>query len=129
MAGGTPISGDSRNVGDITQTFRIEPATVKVGQTVRLSINLQNNSGRDETLRFSSGKRYDFYVTKDGREVWRWSQGRAFIQALTTEVIPGAVGKRYTETWQPQSPGTYTAHAVVEAARFGTPLSGTVTVQ
>ena len=126
--GGTPISGDSRNVGDVTLTLRIEPARVKVGDPVRLTLRLFNNSGRERSLTYPSGQRYDFWVSKGDRKVWRWSEGKAFTQAIVTEALPGQTGKPYTEVWRPDVPGAYRAHAVLTADGYRDPLTGPVTV-
>jgi hypothetical protein len=129
MLGACVSAGDSRNVGAITLTFRIEPSRVKLGQPVRFSLNFHNNSGRAQTIRYRSGQRYDFYVTLSGKEIWRWSEGRAFTQALSSDVIPGSTGRRYDEMWEPASRGTYRAYAVPGAEGFGGALSGSFEVR
>lgn len=49
------------------------------------------NTGEDPIkLQFSSGMQFDFVVTRDHSEVWRWSSGKAAIMMLTEKVIaPG----------------------------------------
>lgn len=126
---GTPISGDSRNLGGLTVTFRIEPAKLKVGQRARFTLAVQNNSGREEKLDFATGQRYDFRVERGGREVWRWSADRAFAQVLGTETIEGQSAKRFSESWSAEGPGTYTAFAKLTTASFGKELSGEVEVE
>ncbi|OUN00909.1 MAG: hypothetical protein BAA04_07960 [Firmicutes bacterium ZCTH02-B6] len=37
----------------------------------------------DAALTFRSGQAFDFVAVQDGREVWRWSAGRVFHQAVT----------------------------------------------
>jgi hypothetical protein len=126
---GAPIAGDSRNVGAVTVSLRAEPARVKVGQTVRLTLSLQNNSGREQTLRYPSGQRYDFSAAKGRHKVWQWSDTRDFVQAETSETLPGQTGSRYSESWTPDEPGTYTVTALSKAQGFEDPLSGRVIVQ
>jgi hypothetical protein len=123
------MSGDSRNVGGVTMTFKAEPARVKAGQVVRLALGLLNNSGREADLRYPSGQHYDFWVTRGGREVWRWSSGRAFTMAIVPEKLEGQTGKQFTESWQTDRTGTFKAYGELKAEGFEGPLSGTVVVE
>jgi len=43
-----------------------------------------NTGNNTERIDLRSGQRYDFIVSRDGREVWRWSADKMFTQALTT---------------------------------------------
>lgn len=129
VSGGAPISGQARNVGAVTMTLRIEPKRLKAGQTVRLHLNLVNNSGRPTTLKFASGQRYDFWVTRSGREVWRWSADRAFIQAEQIDELAGQSSQQYAESWQADEPGRYIAHAKLLAEGYAGDLEGEVIVQ
>jgi hypothetical protein len=126
--GGTPMSGDSRTLGDLTVTFRVEPAKLRAGSSVRFTLDVQNASGRESVLKFGSAQEYDFVVTSGGHEVWRWSSGRAFAQVQTEERIAGSSGKQFTETWRPDRPGSFTAAGLLAVGGFGTPLQGTLEV-
>lgn len=128
-AGRDEITGDARPVGPVTVTFKADPATVREGQSVRLSFKLVNNSGQAETLTFPSGQKYDFWATLDGREVWRWSEGKAFTQAIVHEEIAGQGGVTYTETWTPEEAGTYEVHGALAAQDFTGDYSGEVIVE
>lgn len=48
---------------------------------------------------FNSGQMYDFVVTQDGREVWRWSNGRAFHQAFVQETFAFGELQVFTAIW------------------------------
>lgn len=128
-SGSTPISGDFRNVRGLTMTLRIEPSVVERGQGVTMGINVQNNTGREETLRFPSGQRYDFWITEDDREVWRWSEGMLFTQAVETLEIPGGSGESFGETWRADESGELTVHAELMAEGFTGELTGEVEVR
>jgi hypothetical protein len=128
-ASGAPISGDSRTSGVLGLTFRVEPSRVEVGQSVRLALGVRNDSGRDQKLTFASAQRYDFAARLGSREVWRWSEGRMFAQAIQTEVIPGQSARRYMQTWQPADPGTYVVIAVYKADGYSDELRGVVSVR
>lgn len=127
-AGTQSITGERRNVGGVTVTFRVEPARVQVGQAVRLTVRLVNNTGNRQRLTFPSAKLYDFWVTLDGEEVWRWSDERVFAQQVTHETIDGQSGTSFDESWTPESRGTFVAHAELEAEGYGGDLTGEVRV-
>ena len=50
-------------------------------------INLFNFTGEEQVLNFSSGQKYDLFLLKDGKEVWRWSEGKMFTMALVEKKI------------------------------------------
>lgn len=125
---GGRVSGDIRNVSGVTVTFKADPATLQEGQTVQLTLKLVNNSGTPAELKFSSGQKYDFWITTDGDDVWRWSEGKAFTQAFVEESIPGQSGVTYTESWTPDAPGTYTVHGELKAEGYAGPFEGRVRV-
>lgn len=127
-AGSSEVSGDRRVVGGIGVTFSVRPAQVEVGQAVRLTLRLTNNTGRSETLTSPTSQKYDFWITIDDREVWRWSEDKVFTQALTDEEIAPHASVAYAEPWTGSAPGTYIAHGVVLAEGFGRELRGELKV-
>lgn len=88
---------------------------VAVGRTktVRFQLHVTNRADRNLELMFPSGQTHEFAVTDEtGHEVWRWSEGRMFTQALQSKLLAGAETATYTETWQP---GTRTGRFTVVA--------------
>jgi hypothetical protein len=73
---------------------------VRQGEPVTLRLVLHNRSGAPQRLRFPSARSYDIRIAESsGREIWRWSQGRMFAQALT-EVMGEAGGSHeYRVSW------------------------------
>ena len=65
--------------------------TVSAGETIHLHLSFVNAGDQQTRLPFSSGRTHDAVVLgNDGREVWRWSDGRMFTQALTEiSLAPG----------------------------------------
>lgn len=123
------ISGDLRNVGSVTMTFKVTPARVKVGQNVRFSFRLVNNAGREEKLTFPSGQRYDFWATAGAREAWRWSDDRVFVQAVTRSTIAPQSSVSFAESWSPDRVGTYVVHGEFKAEGYERELTGRLKVE
>lgn len=65
-------------------------------------------------LTFRDAGRADFAVeTPDGREVWCWSDGRMFAQALQTARLEPGETATFEERWPDPEPGDYTATATL----------------
>lgn len=72
-------------------------------------------AGEPITLYYRTTQRFDIVVTdSDGREIWRWSGGRAFSQVLEQVELKPGEPMAFTETWdqrdsegQPSPPGNY----------------------
>ena len=85
---------------------------VKLGEDVKFSFHVTNSSNKRVELRFPSGKTHDVAVLDgQGREVWRWSQGRMFTQAMQNKVLAASDTITFTETWRPEHAGSYTVVA------------------
>ncbi|MBU0501363.1 MAG: hypothetical protein KJ558_00985 [Gammaproteobacteria bacterium] len=54
---------------------------------------------------------YDFFVEFDGKCIWQWSEGRAFMDVLTPVAIPGGSPHPFTEIWIIE-PGTLPAEGL-----------------
>lgn len=126
---GPDVSGDLRNVGSVTVTFRISPARAKVGQAVRFSLRLLNNSGRKEELTYATGQRYDFWATSGSRVAWRWSDDEVFTQAITKESISPQTALIFSESWTPVRAGEYIGHGRVGAKGYERELTGKLEVR
>jgi hypothetical protein len=80
--------------------------------SVELLLQVTNTTGAPVPLTFPSGQSYDF-VVYDGtaREVWRWSAGQMFTQAVREESLAPGETRTYREVWVPE-PGTAGAFEV-----------------
>ena len=87
-------SGRGDPTMEVATSLQVEVAS----STVRLRLYVTNATGEPLAYTFPSGQRYDFWVeTASGREVWRWSDGRSFTQAVVRDTLaPG-------DTWQPEA--------------------------
>ena len=69
----------------------VDPRRSVPQMTARLT--LRNTHPEPLPLTFPSGQSYDLVLkTEDGKEVYRWSEGKAFTQALRRETL--ALGER-----------------------------------
>lgn len=84
--------------------------------TVALEFRVTNAGDRPVELEFRSGQPAEFVVTSDGEEVWRWSNGRMFTQALWSETVAPGDSVTYDGRWDDPAPGEYEAIATLEAA-------------
>lgn len=82
---------------------RTDKSRYSVGEPVKISITLMNK-GRDAIeLTFTSAQRYDFIIMGKGKEVWRWSSGKAFAMVLESLHLTAGEKQTYTETWKPKN--------------------------
>lgn len=87
---------------------------VAVDHSVTFSFTVTNSGSDSRELWFRSGLAADFAVYRDGAEVWRWSDGRMFTQALEAETLMPGESVTYTGTWEAPPSGRYTAVATLE---------------
>lgn len=79
---------------------------------VRFELTVENAGDDAERLSFRSGQRAEFVVTPaddDETELWRWSRGRMFTQALAEEEIGPGERHSYEGEWDDPDPGEYVA--------------------
>jgi hypothetical protein len=94
---------------------------VKVGEDVKFSFHVTNSSNKRVELRFPSGQTHDVVVLDpQGREVWRWSNGRMFTQSMQNKVLGASDTLTFTETWRPEQAGAYTAVASLLSENYPT---------
>lgn len=69
----------------------------------RIQLRLESRSSEPLRLRFPDGQRYEFLIRDTrGNVVWRWSEGRYFIQAAAEELI---VNRTWAEDIDVRVPG------------------------
>jgi hypothetical protein len=90
---------------------------VQLRDGVEFDLSLLNDSGKRVELDFTSGKTHDFVVLDArGREVWRWSEGRMFTQAMRNRLLDVRDTAHWSERWDAAAPGAYTVVAMLTAA-------------
>jgi hypothetical protein len=72
-----------------------------------IRLTLRNPTEHEVALAFSSGRTHDaIVVAADGRELWRWSDGRMFTQALSeVQLAPNSVSSFQLECDPTKLPG------------------------
>ena len=86
---------------------------------VRFAIEVSNDSRKRVELNFPDGRTHDFVVfDARGKEVWRWSQGRLFTQAMQNRLLDAHDAIVYAERWTPVAPGRYTLVAQLNSENY-----------
>jgi len=95
----------------LAATLSAEPA----GDALNLALRVENGGESPVELRFRSGQRADFAAEQDGEEVWRWSRGRMFTQALGTETFRPGETRTFEAAWRDPPAGEYTVRGWLTA--------------
>ena len=90
---------------------------ISVGPTVRVSLRVTNVADHAVEIDFPSGKTHDIVILDSTRhEVWRWSEGRMFTQAVRNTLLGANETVTYEESWNPRGlTGEFTAVARLES--------------
>ncbi|WP_191562339.1 BsuPI-related putative proteinase inhibitor [Metabacillus idriensis] len=99
---------DSEEVSGNVETKEVQ-FTVDVkesGENVQFEMTLKNNTEEEKNFEFRSGQKYDIIVLdKNGAEVYKYSKGRMFTQAIQyLNLLPGK-SQTWQETWDLKSNG------------------------
>ena len=83
---------------------------------VRFAIAVRNGTRKSVEIDFPDGRTHDFVVMDStGREVWRWSEGRLFTQAMQNRFLSSNDSVVYDEAWKAATPGNYTLVALLNS--------------
>ena len=114
---------------DTTRQGVVAALDVRVGSTVEFALGVTNAADHRVELRFPSGQTHDLAVLDAaGREVWRWSEGRMFTQAVQTKLLGADEQASWGESWRPTGSGTYTVVATLTSDNFPVELRQGFTV-
>ena len=92
---------------------------VSVGDEVRFDFAVINASKRKIEVNFADGRLHDIVVLDpNGREVWRWSEGKMFTQSIQNRVLRTSDALRFEEAWKDPAPGSYVAVATLSSENF-----------
>ena len=74
---------ENSKFGVLLTTDRV---TYTTGQPITMEFCVFNHTRKELILHFRNAKRFDFTIeNKEGKEVWRWSEGKMFAQMLGKE--------------------------------------------
>jgi hypothetical protein len=105
-----PPSAADTIIGGLATSF----VPARIGDDATFELTMENTGTSMLELRFPSGFTHDFVVyDASEREVWRWSEGRLFTQALQTKQLKRGDVMRWAATWEDAPPGRYTVVATV----------------
>lgn len=89
---------------------------VTVGDGVTFDLSVVNAGSTPIELTFRDACRADFAVYETDREVWRYSDGRVFVQSLTEANLQPGEAATFGEAWPKPEPGDYTAEATLRVS-------------
>ncbi len=96
----TPTTG---NVSDIeNEAVQVKPIVQlnQEGDHLKFHISLVNQGKEDVELTFPSGQRFEIFVNdSNGREVYRYSINRSFIQVIEEVILKAGEELSWEEEW------------------------------
>lgn len=103
----------SMTVPALAVDLSVQPLYLSDGTVYVLTLGTMSTLD-DQVVTFNSGQVYDFIVTQDGRELWRWSRGRAFHQAFVERTFKAGELETFTEIWDGRDSDGETVSGTVE---------------
>lgn len=84
----------------INKGLRLTVDALENSNSVQFVIKLFNNTDSGKNIEFRSSQKYEIYVmNSQGKEVYRYSRGRMFTQAIETMHLPSGESRTWKETW------------------------------
>ncbi|MCH7659256.1 MAG: hypothetical protein IH933_01280 [Euryarchaeota archaeon] len=96
--------------------------------TLRFRFTVTNTGDDPIELRFRDGQSVDFVVLENGRERWRWSDGRLFTQAIRSERLGPNESSTHEGMWSGPESGRYTVCATLCAKNHDCSVERTVSL-
>ena len=119
----TRATGSANATGTASPSPSPSPLTpsfdVAVEDGVRFAFHVVNDGSKKLEVNFNDGRTHEIVVLDSvGKEVWRWSNGRLFTQAMQNKVLRTSDSLRYKGSWTEAKPGTYVAVATLASENF-----------
>jgi len=93
----------------------LETAGGDAGDAVLFVFTVANAGDETVELEFMDACTAEFVLVADGEEVWRFTDGRAFAQVLSSDTLAPGESVTYEAEWTDPQPGVYTAIAELRA--------------
>lgn len=105
----------------LSVTLETDHDSYRPGQPIAFHITLRNTGDTPVDLFFATGRRFDISVsTPAGDDIWRWSMGAYFTQAIQQYPLAPGAEETFTATWDQRlygggqaAPGPYQAVATI----------------
>jgi hypothetical protein len=68
---------------DLLVNISCDKPVYQTKEPVTMTLTVINTSSTVQEFVFNSGKKYDFYLYRGRKLVWKWSQGKMFSQAIS----------------------------------------------
>ncbi|WP_146202439.1 BsuPI-related putative proteinase inhibitor [Gracilibacillus dipsosauri] len=94
----------------LIENFKMTAGAEQIEEGIIFTMELQNKNEEDLSLTFSSGQQFEILLTKDGENIYRYSEEKMFTQALIDKEIRSGEKLFWKEIWQPKrelEPGKY----------------------
>lgn len=96
----------------MSNELKLDFYVMPLSEETQFVISLTNQSDQLKKLEFHSSQKYEIIVTNEKREeVYTYSKGKMFSQALGSALIKAGESMEWEETWQHENlpPGQYKA--------------------
>ena len=102
----------------LTDTSLAASAKVSVGSNVKLALQVTNLANHSVEVNFPSGQTHEFVIVDSlNAEVWRWSTGRMFTQALQNREVDANETLSFREQWDSRGHhGKFSALATLKSS-------------
>lgn len=123
----TPVETEQPTTGsEVPKTPEVDPLEESLelmsyayltGDSVQFKIVVTNMKDEDVTMLVPSGLKYDIVVTsKNGEEVYRYSEGKVSTMAILNEVMEAKQELEWTEQWDLTSNGSRIEEGVYDVS-------------
>ncbi|OVE84789.1 BsuPI-related putative proteinase inhibitor [Natronolimnobius baerhuensis] len=85
------------------------------GAPVEFVFTITNTGSEPLEVQFADAASAEFIVYDGGQEVWRFTEGQAFMQLLSSDRLEPGESATYDGEWPDPQPGAYTAVAQLRA--------------
>lgn len=125
---------ETRLEGGLLYLLYTNKAIYKAREPVRMLLAKVNVTPTSMQLTYKTGQRYDFIVTYNDREIWKWSREKFFTLAIEQVTLDPGQNETAREVWnqvdnegRPVPPGSYRLEGVNTAT--GVSLSVRIKIQ
>ena len=108
-------------LSDLHGTLKADKTQIKPGEPITFTYEVTNTGKTEQTVRFSSGQRFDIIVTQNGKTVYQMGREKMYTMSLGQIVLAPGKTQAFTETWKPDA-GNIKADVSLRAEAFLTPM-------